>query len=70
MCTRLPLIQHMRMSALSLNTHPVVRETFPGFQWDNEDLYGYGRAFTKVPELAEEPLTILDPTAGGGSIPI
>src|SRR5690606_26493584 len=54
---------------IEFKSHPVVRETFPGFQWDNEDLYGYGRAFTKVPELAEEPLTILDPTAGGGSIP-
>jgi putative DNA methylase len=39
------------------------------FKWDNEDLYGYGRAFVHHPNVALEPLTILDPTAGGGSIP-
>jgi len=36
---------------------------------DPEDLYGYDRAFTSDPPPAETPLTILDPTAGGGSIP-
>lgn len=36
---------------------------------DKEDLYGYDRAFTTNPTPAAEPLTILDPTAGGGSIP-
>lgn len=39
------------------------------FKWDNEDLYGYGRAFVHCPSITTEPLTILDPTAGGGSIP-
>lgn len=36
---------------------------------DSEDLYGYDRAFTSTPPVAGQPLTILDPTAGGGSIP-
>jgi putative DNA methylase len=36
---------------------------------DSEDLYGYDRAFTSSPPITEKPLTILDPTAGGGSIP-
>lgn len=33
------------------------------------DAYGYGRAFTSNPERFQEKYTILDPTAGGGSIP-
>ncbi|NLL17845.1 MAG: DUF1156 domain-containing protein [Clostridia bacterium] len=43
-----------------------------GFElkWDAEELYGYDRAFTYHPEPMKEALTILDPTAGGGSIPI
>jgi putative DNA methylase len=36
---------------------------------DKEDLYGYDRAFTSSPTVATEPLVVLDPTAGGGSIP-
>jgi putative DNA methylase len=36
---------------------------------DKEDLYGYERAFTTSPPVTAEPLVILDPTAGGGSIP-
>ena len=39
------------------------------FKWDNEDLYGYNRAFMHCPSITTERLTILDPTAGGGSIP-
>jgi len=38
-------------------------------KWSPEDLYGYGRAFLSHPEPADQPLTVLDPTAGGGSIP-
>lgn len=35
------------------------------------DVYGYPRAFQYLPELTEMPghFTVLDPTAGGGSIP-
>ena len=35
------------------------------------DAYGYSRAFQHLPDLSELPVsvTILDPTAGGGSIP-
>lgn len=37
---------------------------------DEEDLYGYNRAYTHNSEfLLSEPKTVLDPTAGGGSIP-
>lgn len=54
---------------IQFKTLPAVRHAAPDFQWDNEDLYGYGRAFVKAPTLTPEPLTILDPTAGGGSIP-
>jgi len=38
-------------------------------RWDPEDSYGYGRAFEHTPELATKPMVVLDPTAGGGSIP-
>ncbi|MCL6515265.1 MAG: DUF1156 domain-containing protein, partial [Alicyclobacillus sp.] len=38
-------------------------------KWDPEDSYGYNRAFTKAPEPAANPFVVLDPTAGGGSIP-
>ena len=33
------------------------------------NLYGYDRAYKKNPKKATNPLTILDPTSGGGSIP-
>lgn len=36
---------------------------------DKEDLYGYDRAFTSSPIPTDKPLVVLDPTAGGGSIP-
>ncbi|HET9588488.1 MAG TPA: hypothetical protein VFO91_06835, partial [Anaerolineales bacterium] len=35
----------------------------------SEDKYGYGRAFNNSPNGTSTGLTILDPTAGGGSIP-
>ena len=38
-------------------------------KFDPEDLYGYSRAFANPPEPSITPLTILDPTSGGGSIP-
>jgi len=38
-------------------------------KWDQEDLYGYGRAYMHHPVMADKPLVVLDPTAGGGSIP-
>lgn len=37
--------------------------------WDNEDLYGYGRAFQNDHFPKPTNITILDPTSGGGSIP-
>lgn len=38
-------------------------------QWDPEDLYGYSRAYQHHPTRTREPKVVLDPTAGGGSIP-
>jgi hypothetical protein len=37
--------------------------------WDAEDLYGYERAFTNSIDGEPNELVVLDPTAGGGSIP-
>lgn len=38
-------------------------------KWDAEDLYGYSRAYMRQPAPGTEKMTVLDPTAGGGSIP-
>ena len=38
-------------------------------KWEQEDLYGYDRAFANSSVGEPTGLTILDPTAGGGSIP-
>jgi adenine-specific DNA methylase len=38
-------------------------------KWNPEDLYGYNRAFANSPQPVTDPRIILDPTAGGGSIP-
>jgi putative DNA methylase len=38
-------------------------------RWDNEDLYGYQRAYAIHPASLPRSATVLDPTAGGGSIP-
>ena len=40
-----------------------------GIRWDPEDLYCYSRGYTKNPEPNAQPLVVLDPTSGGGSIP-
>jgi adenine-specific DNA methylase len=37
--------------------------------WDAEDLYGYDRAFTDSADGPPNELVVLDPMAGGGSIP-
>ncbi|WP_027363590.1 DUF1156 domain-containing protein [Desulfotruncus alcoholivorax] len=39
------------------------------FKWEAEDLYGYNRAYAHHAQFIGESLTVLDPTAGGGSIP-
>ncbi len=38
-------------------------------KWSPEDLYGYDRAYKNHPRKPSEVFTVLDPTAGGGSIP-
>lgn len=50
-------------------SEPVKKILGAPIKWSPEDLYGYGRAFARHPEPAIQPLTVLDPTAGGGSIP-
>jgi putative DNA methylase len=49
---------------------PAVKEALGReIKWAPEDLYGYNRAFMNNPDCAPTGLTVLDPTAGGGSIP-
>jgi len=51
-------------------TDEVKAELGKELRWDDEDSYGYRRAFTQAPVATEGTgLTVLDPTAGGGSIP-
>ena len=38
-------------------------------RWDAEDLYAYSRAYAASPPYRASGLTVLDATAGGGSIP-
>ena len=46
-----------------------VKARWPEIKWASEDLYGYSRAFSKIHLVIPTGLTVLDPTAGGGSIP-
>ncbi len=46
-----------------------MRQLGTEFKWDAEDMYGYGRAYSSVPDMCSFESTVLDPTAGGGSIP-
>lgn len=39
-------------------------------RWDPEELYGYSRAYERLPRPEGKGLTVLDPTSGGGSIPL
>ncbi|MEQ9617195.1 MAG: DUF1156 domain-containing protein [Phycisphaerales bacterium] len=55
---------------IALAKSDIVQEAGSGrLNIDKEDLYGYDRAFTSSPTPTTQPLVILDPTAGGGSIP-
>ncbi len=38
-------------------------------RWAPEDLYGYNRAYERPPTPVDSSKVVLDPTAGGGSIP-
>ncbi len=38
-------------------------------KWDPEELYGYGRGYINNVDISLKGKTVLDPTAGGGSIP-
>ncbi|WP_199525345.1 DUF1156 domain-containing protein [Pseudoalteromonas sp. bablab_jr011] len=49
---------------------PEVKEALGGeLNWDNDDLYGYSRAYQNDHPVKPSGLTVLDPTSGGGSIP-
>jgi putative DNA methylase len=50
---------------------PAVKAILGGeLRWDGEDLYAYQRAFANPVPYRPQPLTVLDPTSGGGSIPL
>ncbi len=48
---------------------PSMKQFGTEFRWDAEDMYGYGRAYSSVPDMRSFESTVLDSTAGGGSIP-
>lgn len=48
---------------------PSVSKLDTEFKWDAEDMYGYGRAYTTVPDICDFKFVVIDPTAGGGAIP-
>lgn len=48
---------------------PDMAQLCEGFVWDAEDMYGYGRGYACSPSPTESGRVVLDPTAGGGSIP-
>ena len=49
---------------------PAIKAILGGeLRWAAEDLYAYQRAFANPVPYRQQPLTVLDPTSGGGSIP-
>lgn len=51
-------------------SNPAVKQVLGAeLSWDNEDLYGYARAYQNDHLPIPSGLTVLDPTSGGGSIP-
>ena len=55
---------------IDLAKSPAVKATLGGeLRWAAEDLYAYQRAFANPVPYRQQPLTVLDPTSGGGSIP-
>ncbi|MFP4088536.1 MAG: DUF1156 domain-containing protein, partial [Desulfobacteraceae bacterium] len=68
--TRIPADPaHVNERILFAKSEKVVSILGAPIKWDTEDLYGYTRAFTKQPVPEREAKVVLDPTAGGGSIP-
>jgi putative DNA methylase len=55
---------------LAFATSPAVKKALgKELQWAPEDSFGYSRAFATPIKSKPSGLTVLDPTAGGGSIP-
>ncbi len=46
-----------------------IKDVLGSLRLDPEDTYGYGRAYESHPMPLRSTMTVLDPTAGGGSIP-
>jgi putative DNA methylase len=60
-----PVAAKERIASAKENSDPIT-----GKRQDlGADPYGYPRAFTFLPDPIEQTATVLDPTAGGGSIP-
>jgi len=60
---------HVKERIAFAKSEAVKRAINKTIKWDPEDLYGYDRAFSRPIEPKPSGLTVLDPTAGGGSIP-
>jgi putative DNA methylase len=61
---------HVNARIAFSRSQPVKAAVGREIKWAPEDLYGYSRAFTNNPSVFPTGLTVLDPTAGGGSIPL
>lgn len=60
---------HVKQRLTFATSEPVKRALGRSLQWDPEDSYAYGRAFANNLPPQPSDRVVLDPTAGGGSIP-
>ena len=64
---KLPSLINERISFASSS---FVKDTLGSeIRLDDEDRYGYDRAYASIPAAHYKQYTVFDPTAGGGSIP-
>lgn len=55
---------------IAFKTDPRVKKALGAeLNWAPEDMYGYDRAFTTPPKTSYQDVSVMDITAGGGSIP-
>ncbi len=60
---------HIKDRIAFAKSSPVTKALHQEIRWDPEDLYGYERAFTTPPKTSYQDVSVMDITAGGGSIP-
>lgn len=60
---------HIKDRIAFAKSSPVTKALHQEIRWDPEDLYGYDRAFTTPPKTSYQDVSVMDITAGGGSIP-